>query len=307
VETFLLPEKSHPNTVEVFLLLEKRHLNTVETFSPREKSHRNTVESFLLPEKRHLKTIAAFFRRQKTFVSEVRLRWGGAAFRTYAHRQGALKLFPRPTSANETMRGRLHQTAAGGVSAPSCKMKDVFNDIYRHGGWGTGSGEGSSPAYTNRYRRFLQDYMRLHQVRSVLDIGCGDWQFSHLIDWAGIRYTGIDVSSVVVDGLHPQEGIHFLCVDAVNEPLPAGDFDLVLIKDVLQHLSMKSVHTVLGKLAAYRRVVVTNDVQIGPNTDCEDGQYRPIDITDTPFNVRAIPVMYFGFHGKTVMEWLPPH
>jgi len=42
---------------------------------------------------------------------------------------------------------------------------------------------------TGPYRTSLEDFIRANGVRSVLDYGCGDWQFSRLIDWQQAFYT----------------------------------------------------------------------------------------------------------------------
>jgi hypothetical protein len=72
-------------------------------------------------------------------------------------------------------------------------LQDRFEYIYAANIWGHGSGGGSSPINTRGYRRFLQNFLRKNNIKSVVDLGCGDWQFSHLIDWKGIRYSGFDV------------------------------------------------------------------------------------------------------------------
>ena len=30
------------------------------------------------------------------------------------------------------------------------------------------------------------------RIRTVVDLGCGDWQFSKYVDWRGIEYHGYD-------------------------------------------------------------------------------------------------------------------
>ena len=75
---------------------------------------------------------------------------------------------------------------------------EVFDFIYSSNEWSIGSGFGSLPQTTETYRGFLQEFLARNDVRSVIDAGCGDWQFSRLIDWTGIDYLGIDVSAVAL-------------------------------------------------------------------------------------------------------------
>src|SRR5579864_7697988 len=128
---------------------------------------------------------------------------------------------------------------------------EAFARAYKNGQWHHGSGSGSSPANTREYRRFLAGYMREHQVRSVLDIGCGDWQFSRLIDWTGIRYTGIDIVPELIttdSARYGRFGVDFACGDVLNGwQLPGAD--LILCKDLLQHWPDAAIHGLFRKLA----------------------------------------------------------
>jgi SAM-dependent methyltransferase len=65
--------------------------------------------------------------------------------------------------------------------------------------WGGHSGDGSLPYWTIEYRTFLERFLHMNNIRSVVDIGCGDWQFSRFINWGNIRYVGLDVVPSVVD------------------------------------------------------------------------------------------------------------
>src|SRR5689334_18951608 len=69
--------------------------------------------------------------------------------------------------------------------------EDVFTDLYNSSHWGSDenggtSGEGSMLETTVEYREFLQDFLKTNQIQTVIDVGCGDWQFSRTLDWSGI-------------------------------------------------------------------------------------------------------------------------
>jgi hypothetical protein len=70
-------------------------------------------------------------------------------------------------------------------------MKERFEEIYRKNEWGYGSGHGSLPKHNKGYIEFLEKFIKDKNVRSVVDMGCGDWQFSRLVDWNGAQYQGI--------------------------------------------------------------------------------------------------------------------
>ena len=60
----------------------------------------------------------------------------------------------------------------------------TFNRIYAEGRWGqdvTGkgtSGPGSTLEITREYRAYVEEFVKKHAVKSVVDAGCGDWSFS---------------------------------------------------------------------------------------------------------------------------------
>lgn len=195
------------------------------------------------------------------------------------------------------------------------EMGEAFARAYKDGRWHHGSGSGSSPANTAAYRAFLAAYMREHAIGSVLDIGCGDWQFSQLIDWSGIRYLGVDVVDRVIAWNwvhHARPGVGFVCGDALNGyRLP--DADLVLCKDLFQHWPDAAVHE-LGVRLAGRRALLTYDLrQAREHEDTAAGGHRPLDLTRPPFSwpaaerFRYVSVSHEGRvrRVKVVMELRP--
>ena len=64
-------------------------------------------------------------------------------------------------------------------------MKNEFTNIYEKELWGRGkgSGAGSRPKFNAPYISFLENFLRDNNIKSVIDFGCGDWQFSQYIDW----------------------------------------------------------------------------------------------------------------------------
>ena len=174
-------------------------------------------------------------------------------------------------------------------------LKAVFEFIYGRGVWSGGSGPGSDLANTVAYVGYVQTLIGRPDVRSVLDLGCGDWRFSRYLDLAGRAYLGLDVVPSVIaadTAAYGTDSIRFREADLTGpEPLP--DCDLILCKDVLQHLSNRNVRRVLDKCGRARLVLITNDYH-PDNLDCGDGDTRPLDPTKSPFGFPARPVLQFG-------------
>lgn len=184
--------------------------------------------------------------------------------------------------------------------------QEEFTKIYREHVWGGPfkSGPGSDPEMLRAYSTLLVDVLEQRQVRSVVDVGCGDWTLGRTLDWSGVDYTGVDIVPDVVETLNVNfhsNGIRFRCLDVVANELPQAD--LCIVKDVLQHLSNDSVRSLLGRLGTYfAAALITNDLShrkqgnwrtlwktesIPPNTDIPDGGYRPLRLREAPFNLQA--------------------
>jgi SAM-dependent methyltransferase len=171
---------------------------------------------------------------------------------------------------------------------------DVFRQIYATDHWKGGSGEGSVASATVGYRRVVETLLASRSIRSVVDVGCGDWQISRTLDWTGVRYTGLDIVPDLIDGLRRDFGslnVRFIAADARTARLPKAD--LLICKDVLQHWPNHSITEFLGRnLRRYRFALITNDIASvhphpGVNADIPLGHWRPLDLQAAPFSLRA--------------------
>jgi SAM-dependent methyltransferase len=210
-------------------------------------------------------------------------------------------------------------------------VETAFREIYSNQSWGqgTGSGEGSDPIRNRRYVHLIQDFIRAKKIKTVVDLGCGDWQFSRQIDWGGASYVGIDIVPSVVENLTAQyarDGIRFVHGNIVNCDLPQAD--LAICKDVLQHLPNDLIFAFLARLRQFRYAILTNDRRqyrlpewrnlwnffwptdiTTPNSKISSGAYRPIRLRESPFNLVARELMRIkmhhsnGIHIKEVLLW----
>ena len=175
-------------------------------------------------------------------------------------------------------------------------LTNTFNRIYAEGTWGKDvagkgtSGTGSTLEITREYRAYVEDFMKKHSVKSVVDAGCGDWTFSSAMDWGDASYLGVDIASDVIAAVrkkHEKGKIRFQVGDITDE-LPAAD--LLISKDVLQHLSNELVHKFISnnlRKGKYKWVILTND-RGSENREIANGGYRAIDLAAPPFEVRGL-------------------
>ncbi len=183
---------------------------------------------------------------------------------------------------------------------------EAFRHIYETDHWKGGSGEGSAIEATEPYRRVLEAVVSGSDVTSIVDAGCGDWQFSRLVDWAAKRYVGVDIVPEVVAenrAAFLAENVEFVTGDIRTDVLPAAD--LLVCKDVLQHWDVASIDAFVERnLDRYRYTLITNDlasIHIGPemlNADIPIGHWRPLDLERGPFDVAAQWRFDFDIRGE---------
>jgi 2-polyprenyl-3-methyl-5-hydroxy-6-metoxy-1,4-benzoquinol methylase len=180
------------------------------------------------------------------------------------------------------------------------KAKEVFESKYHVGSdWGGHSGGGSSTYHTIEYRAFLERFIFLNNIQTVVDIGCGDWQFSKHINYSGVKYTGYDIVPSVVQSNsvnYSKNNIKFL--DMPNNLEEVQGADLLIMKDVLQHLPNNDIFNFKKHVfPKYKYCIITNSfskvASQQQNKDIALGGFRCLDLNATPFNFNGIYVMEF--------------
>lgn len=189
----------------------------------------------------------------------------------------------------------------------SDEYKERFERIYREKMWGINeegkgfSGGGSLLESALPYYEYLIKFMRDHNVRSVVDLGCGDWTLSKYIDWRGIDYTGYDVVEFVIEEnikKYASDNIRFFCANFIEVEVPAAD--LMICKHVLQHMPNRDIFSFLKLLPKFKHCLILNAMPLdGQNIEHEILKEFPfwddrgIDLTLPPFNVKGERVLKY--------------
>lgn len=154
------------------------------------------------------------------------------------------------------------------------------------------------------YIDFIQNFLKDHNIQSVVEIGCGDWRLSRYISWDKIRYQGIDIDKSVIEKnkqKYETPSISFIEADALSIDLPKAD--LLLCKDVLQHLPNEDIIDFLGKTHTYKHCLITHDVSFTDNPPDNNqivvgGGHRTLDLDHSPFNAKG--VKYFTYSSENL-------
>ena len=194
-------------------------------------------------------------------------------------------------------------------------LNTLFDVVYETNYWGSGSGSGSNENLCRDYVAFLQEFFKTHNITSIVDAGCGDWQFSKNIDFSGITYQGFDVASFVINANTPRyskDNISFHLYDGDFSKLPSAD--LLICKDVLQHLPIAKIKEFITILPRFKYALITNDIGTNNNTEILPTQGRTLDLREDPFYLDCSIVFEiqencpksWGIKSKPVMLWKNP-
>ncbi len=163
---------------------------------------------------------------------------------------------------------------------------------------GHSSGPGSDPYYNLAYRQFLENFLYQNGICYAVDIGCGDWSFSRYIRFDGISYRGFDVASTVIaqnNATFASSNVSFDIMPEKKEDVPGAD--LLIMKDVLQHLSNKEIIDFYQNVfPKFTYCLITNSYRklgVPSNTDIENGGFRPLNLQLQPFNFKGAYVLQF--------------
>jgi SAM-dependent methyltransferase len=183
---------------------------------------------------------------------------------------------------------------------------NVFAAIYKEAKWGADpqgefySGSGSHDAeiispYVEAVNAFLQC---LPSPPSVVDLGCGDFNVgSRLRPYCG-NYVACDVVPDLIRRNRikfSNANVDFRCLDITADDLPVAD--IVILRQVLQHLSNAQILKVVSKLSRFRSLILTEhlstDPGFRPNVDTATGAmvrvmlHSGVVLTQDPFNLKV--------------------
>jgi SAM-dependent methyltransferase len=167
----------------------------------------------------------------------------------------------------------------------------AFEKIYEHQLWGGGetvSGDGSTLESSESLRDTLPSLLEELGPETLLDAGCGDFNWMKTVNLNGVKYIGVDVVQAVITRnieLFASGSITFINADITKDPLPSTD--LVLCRHCLIHLSNRQVSMALRNLKSTgaKYLLSTTFPLVTNNEDIWPGGFRPMNLEIHPFNL----------------------
>lgn len=198
----------------------------------------------------------------------------------------------------------------------SIKMENIFTNIYEKKIWGNNkspnykgsSGDGSTTDYNKTtYVPFLKKFITDNSIKSVVDLGCGDFLCGDLIyDDLDIKYTGYDVYKKVITYHKKHYSLpkyNFMHLDFYNKKEDIVGGDMCILKDVIQHWSTSCIYNFLDYLISskkFKYILICNCCnQTCNNTDIKVGQWRQLNSKFLPLS-KYNPEVVYKYNTKEV-------
>ncbi|MEI7508918.1 MAG: class I SAM-dependent methyltransferase, partial [Flavobacterium sp.] len=150
------------------------------------------------------------------------------------------------------------------------------------------SGSGSEIKQTQTLVNELNKLFLELNIKSVLDLPCGDFKWMQKVDLSKIDYTGADIVEDLINNnkkkYQNDENIKFLVLNLITDSLPKSD--LIIVRDCLVHLSFKDIHNAIKNIknSGSKYLLTTTFTNYHPNLDIVTGNWRPLNLQEKPFN-----------------------
>jgi hypothetical protein len=195
------------------------------------------------------------------------------------------------------------------------KFNKTFTAIYEDNIWNelenytSNSGDGSDLNYNiNTFIPFLKDFILKNNIRSVTDLGCGDFVCGpYIYHDLELKYYGYDTYSKIIEknnSINKDSKYSFTQLDIFNEWKNIIPTDLCIIKDVLQHWRLADIYTFLDNIMIskkFKYIIICNCCdQIKDNPDLLiTGGFRPLSASFFPLKRYSAKII-FRYNTKEV-------
>ena len=165
----------------------------------------------------------------------------------------------------------------------------MFTRIKKNNYWGSDesvSGGGSTLVQTQKLIVELSKLLQNKEIKSMIDIPCGDFNWMQKVNLDNIRYTGADiVDELICENIQKYEAnnIKFQVLDIIRDPIPAND--LIFIRDCFVHLSYNDIFKAIAniKKSGCKYLLTTTFTDRHSNYDIITGEWRPLNFQNKPF------------------------
>lgn len=168
-------------------------------------------------------------------------------------------------------------------------MESIFTKIYRENFWGgkSRSGRGSDLVQTETIRTALPKLFKKLEIKSLLDIPCGDFFWLKEVNLDFLSYIGADVVDDIVkhnSAKFSKPNRKFIKLNIIKDELPK--VDLIFCRDLLPHFSFKDIFKAIKniKKSGSKYLLTTSHVLSQKNVNIKTGETQELNLFLPPFS-----------------------
>jgi hypothetical protein len=192
-------------------------------------------------------------------------------------------------------------------------MEPVFTKVYENNLWGANehpdyrgtSGPGSEIDYNkDTYVPFLKQFIQEHEIRSVADLGCGNFKCGSLIyDDLSVEYFGYETYEKLVKTnqlRYPKYS--FTHLDFYVKRDQVRSCDLCILKDVIQHWKIEEIYYFLDYLVEskkFKYILLCNCCHQVKDNPRNPDRFTPLSCRFLPLK-KYSPVKLYEYDTKEV-------
>lgn len=169
-------------------------------------------------------------------------------------------------------------------------VEEIFTLIYNTKYWNnieSISGPGSSIKQTEKIIQGINNFLKDFNIKSVIDIPCGDFNWMQYTNLSQISYIGADIVEDLINknnSKYKTDHVNFIKLDLINDNIPKSD--VIINRDCLVHFSYKDIYKSLTNIknSNCKFFITTTFTKLTLNYDIVTGDWRPINFEIPPFN-----------------------
>jgi 2-polyprenyl-3-methyl-5-hydroxy-6-metoxy-1,4-benzoquinol methylase len=170
--------------------------------------------------------------------------------------------------------------------------EQVFTEIFKKNIWNSEesvSGTGSELRNTKSLRFSLSFLLKHLDVKSLLDVACGDMTWVSALDLNAIEYEGWDIVDDIIQQ-NKQKFAHKANYNFKHQNILEGEipkFDLIMSRDTITHLPTSAIWIFLKKVVNSNSkylLISRYEFSEDSHSDINFGQFRAVNLEKPPFN-----------------------
>lgn len=160
------------------------------------------------------------------------------------------------------------------------------------------SGPGSHLKNTQEVISFINTIISRHNITSILDLGCGDWNWFKHVNLNGASYEGWDCDDDMVSMLNEKYGNDKVCFKVKDISTELFEkVDLIICRDVLFHIETDIGASIVERCKLSSKYFlsttfknVTKNTSIKKYTQFDNWGYYKINLDIEPFGLEPYEI-----------------